>query len=89
MVLFIRYHPDKSITMLNLYYHKLIGKTEENEGKKLIVDDYTLDKVLDKIKKISIKKLDDKLQDDITLKNPVISMTCIIKGGDKFYSQIL
>ena len=51
VVLFIRYHPDKSITMLNLYYHKLIGKTEENEGKKLIVDDYTLDKVLDKIKK--------------------------------------
>ena len=34
--------------MLNLYYDELIGKIEEYEGKKyLVVDDYTLDKVLD------------------------------------------
>ena len=30
-----------------------------NEKKYLMIDDYALDKVLDKIKKISIKKLDD------------------------------
>ena len=49
-----------------------------------MLDDYTLDKVLDKTKKIDIEKLDDtkilidtdhKLLDDITLKNAVISMT--------------
>ena len=43
-----------------------------------MVDDYTLDKVLDKIKRIGIKKLedikilidtDDKLTDNITLKS--------------------
>ena len=46
--------------MLNLHYNELIGKTEEWEGKKyLIVDDYTLDKVLDKIKRISIINLED------------------------------
>ena len=34
--------------MLNLYYDELIGKIEEYEGKKyLVVDDNTLDKVLD------------------------------------------
>ena len=30
---------------------------------------------------------DDKLLDDITLKNAVILMTSVIKGGDKFYQQ--
>lgn len=52
------------------------------KGKKLLLDDYMLDKVLDKTKKIAgVKKLDDikilidtddKLPDDITLKNIVI-----------------
>ena len=66
-----------------------------------MVDDYTLDKVLDKFKEIDIEKTDDirilidtdgKLPDDITLEN-VILMTCvmvfftIIKNGDKFYPQ--
>ena len=47
--------------MLNLHYHKLMVKTEENEGKKyLTVDCYMLDKVLHKIKEIiSIGKLDE------------------------------
>ena len=62
-----------------------------------MVDDYTLAKVLDKIKRISVEKLDntrillntgDKLPDDITLKNAVILMTCVIKGGDKFYQHL-
>ena len=35
--------------MLNLYYDELIGKIEEYEEKKYsMVDNYTLDKVLDK-----------------------------------------
>ena len=60
-------------------------------------DDYMLDKVLDKIKKIiRIEKFgdtkivietDDKLPDDITFKSVVILITCIIKDGDKFYPQ--
>ena len=64
--------------MLNFYYDKLIRKIEEWEGKKyLMVDDYTLDKVLHKIERIVIEKLhdtsisieaDDKLPDDITFK---------------------
>ena len=69
--------------MLSLNYHKLMEKTEEDKGKKyLMVDDYMLDKVLDKIKKIiGIEKFvdtqifigtDDTLPDDITVKNLVI-----------------
>ena len=68
------------------------------EKKYLMVDDYTLRKVLDKIKNIDIEKLDDtkimididyKIRDDITLKNAVILMTCVIKDGDKFYPQLI
>ena len=41
--------------MLNLYYDELIGKIEEYEEKKYsMVDNYTLDKVLDKTKRITI-----------------------------------
>ena len=44
----------------HLYYDELIGKIEGSEGKKYsMVDDYTLDKVLDKIKRLDIEKLDD------------------------------
>ena len=66
--------------MLSLYYHELIGNIEEYEGKKyLMIDDNILDKVLEKI--IAIKKYvdtknlidtDDKLPDEINLKNIVI-----------------
>ena len=47
--------------MLSLYFHELMGKIEELEGKKyLMVDDYIVDKVLDKIKEIiGIEKFDD------------------------------
>ena len=47
---------------------------------------------------IDIEKLDDtkimididyKIPDDITLKNAVILMTCIVKDGDKFYPQLI
>ena len=42
--------------MLNLYYGKLIGKIEEYEGKNyLIVDDFTLDNVLHKIKRVGLE----------------------------------
>ena len=38
--------------MFSLYYHELMGKIKEHEGKKyLMVDDYMLDKVLDNTKK--------------------------------------
>ena len=56
-----------------------------------MVDDYMLDKVLDKIKEIiGIEKFDgtkiliyadDKFADDITLKNVMILMACVIKGN--------
>ena len=61
VIYFTRYHhPDKSIAMLYLYYYELIGKIEEYEGKKyLMVENYTQDKVLDKIKRIGIKKIED------------------------------
>ena len=60
VIYFTRYHPDKSITMLNLYYDELVGNIEEDEGNKfLMVDDYTLDKALDTNNKIDIGKLDD------------------------------
>ena len=35
--------------MLSLYYHELMGKIKEHEGKKyLMVKDYMLNKVVDK-----------------------------------------
>ena len=47
--------------MLHLHYRELIGRIEEHKGKKyLMVDDYVLDKVLNKIKKIiGIGRFDD------------------------------
>ena len=64
-----------------------------------MVNDYILDKVLDKIKetidnvkfddtKILIDR-DEKFQDYINLKNIVILITCIIKNDSKFYPQII
>ena len=62
-----------------------------------MVDDYTLDKVLEKIKRIGLEKLgdirilidtDDKFPEDITIKKAVILMTCVIKHDDKLYSQL-
>ena len=51
----------KSVTILNLHYHKLVEKIEENEKKKYLMINYNiLDKVLDKIKEITgIEKFDD------------------------------
>ena len=79
--------------MLSLYYDELIGTIEEYGGKKyLMVDDHTLGRVLNKIKRIGTEKLDDirilidtddKLPDDIILKTTVISMICVIKDSDK------
>ena len=62
-----------------------------------MVDDYTLDKILDKVKRIGIKELgdtrilidkDDKFSYDINLKNAVILMRCVIEGVDNFYPQL-
>ena len=63
-----------------------------------MVNDYIIDKVLDKIKEtIDISKFDDtkiltdtddKLPDYITLKNAGILITCIINGDCKIYLQI-
>ena len=83
VIYFTRYHPDESVTMLNLYYDELVGNIKKYEGKRhLMVHDYMLAKVLDMIKKIiGIEKFDntkilidtdDKLPGDITLKNDVI-----------------
>ena len=62
----------------------------------LMVDDYMLDKVLDKIKTIigfkqfdNTKILIDTLPDDINFKNVVILMTCVIKDDNKFYPALL
>ena len=84
--------------MLDLYYDKSIGKTEKYEERKcFMVNDYTLVEVLEKIKKIAIEKLDDirilidpgdKFLDNITLKNVVVLMTCVIKEGAKFYRKL-
>ena len=65
--------------MLNLHYRELMGKIGERKGKKyLMVNDYMLDKVLDKIiETIGTAKFDDtkilidsvdKLPDFINLK---------------------
>ena len=75
-------------------------RIERHERKKyLMVDDTILGNVLDKIKKIigieifdDIKILigvDNKLPDDISLKNVVIWMTYVIKDADQFLSTII
>ena len=84
--------------MLSLHY-ELMEKTEEHERKKLLMlNDYVLDRVLDKIKEIiGIVKFgdtkilidtDDKLPDSTTLQNVVILIICIIKDDGKFYPQL-
>ena len=76
---FTRYIHSKSLKTLSMYYHGLMTKTEEHEGKKIfMVDDYLLGKIFDKIKEIiDIEKfddaeilidMDDKLPHYITLK---------------------
>ena len=58
---------------------------------------YLLDRVLDKIKKWEIENFneskilidtDDKLQNNIIIKNVVTLMTCAIKDDGKFYPRI-
>lgn len=74
-----RYVHKKSIKLLSLYSHELLGKIEEHEEKSfLIVDNYMLEKLLEKIKEIiGIDQFDDtkvlietdvKLPDGITLR---------------------
>ena len=85
--------------MLNLYYHKVMGKINEYEDKEyLIVGNYVLDKVLGRFKKIiGIKEFDktkilidtdDILPDNITFRNAVVLMTSVIKDNGKFYPQL-
>lgn len=89
----------QSIKMLRLYYHELMGKVRKHKGKKdFMIYDYVLYKVLNKTKEIiGVKKFDDlkiiidtddKFPDNITLKNAVILMTCVIKNDGKIYPQI-
>ena len=59
MIYIIRYHNDKLITLLNLL-NKLIEKIEGYKEKNyLMADYYRVDRVLDKITKIDIEKLED------------------------------
>ena len=68
------------------------------EKKCLMVDNYVLYKVLDKLKEtIGIEKLgnteiliviDDRLPEDIIFKNFVILITYILNGYGKFYPQL-
>ena len=61
-------------------------------------DNHVLDELVDKIKNIrEIKKLDakilidtdDKLRDDINLKDIVILIMCVTKNWDIFYPKLL
>ena len=53
VIYFTRYVHSNSIRMLSLHHHELMGNNEEHEGKRyLMVDDYMLDKVFNKIKEI-------------------------------------
>ena len=65
--------------------------------KHLMVNDYTLDKVLDKIKRIGTEKLadtkisidtDHKLPNDTTLQNAVMLVVFVMKDGDKSQLQL-
>ena len=91
-----------TIKMMSSYYHELMGKIEKYEGVGgggyLMNNDYILDGVIDKIKLIiATEKFDDdkiltkagkKFTDEITIKNVVILIACVIKDGDKCYPQL-
>ena len=49
-----------------------------------MIDDYALDKDDSDV----TVEADDKLPDDITLKNVVMLITCFIKDRDDFFSQL-
>ena len=49
-IYFTRYVHSKSIKMLSLHYHKLMKKLMNMKKKYLMVNDYILDGVLEKIK---------------------------------------
>ena len=62
VIYFTRYVHIKSIKILSLYYHELIGKIVEQKGKKyLMVDDYLLDKVSKHKEIVSIEKFDNSI----------------------------
>lgn len=93
MIYFTRYYRGKSVRIFSLFYHKLMGKIKELE-EKIFHGWWLLGKI---IKIIVVEKFDDtkmliktdnKLPDEIILKNVVILITCVIKNGDKFYPQI-
>ena len=72
----------------------LMGKFAEHEGKKyLIVDDFMLDKLLDRIEDITgfekfiLRFWWRQMINFQTILN-VILVTCVIKDDDKFYTQI-
>lgn len=63
----------------------------------MIVDGYTLEKVLNKIRKLGIKTPDsiriftvknNRFPDDIILRNTVRLITNVIKDCDKFYPHL-
>ena len=85
--------------MLSFHYHELMGNIKEHEGKKyLMVNDYILDKILDRNKEIIgieefdktkiLIDIDDKLPGDITFENVVILMAYVIKDDGKFHPQL-
>ena len=48
IIYFIEYFHSKSIKVVNLYYHKLMGRIEEHEENNYLMNDgYMLNKVLD------------------------------------------
>lgn len=52
----------------------------------LMTDNNMVEKVFDNTKMLIV--IDNKLPDDVALKNVVILMTCVIKENDKFYTKI-
>ena len=91
-----RYNRGK--TMLSLYYHEWARLKNMTEKKYLMVDDYVLNNVLDRVEKILgieefgntkiLFNTDDVLPDNITLKNAVVLLTSAIKDDGNFYPQL-
>ena len=52
----------------------------------LMTDYNMVEKAFDNTKMLIV--IDNKLPDDVALKNVVILMTCVIKDNDKFYKKI-
>ena len=72
--------------MLSLHYQKLLEKIEEHQKKYLVVDEYIINKVLDKLMILRFQLI--QVNAVIDFENAVILIMCVIKNNDNSHRQL-